>query len=77
MKKTITLRNNRDSVLTLTLEPWVHIYEVPEGKQVDLECDLEEGKIDFEIIVEPDNCLNVYVPYETRVLLDGQVLHRL
>jgi len=59
------------------LEPWAEAYDIPVGKEARLHCDLKEGEIDFEINVEKDNFLALWVPSGTTILLDGQPMVRL
>jgi hypothetical protein len=75
--KTIVLRNNSDSALRITLEPWAESYDIASGVEVDLSCDLKEGEIDFEINFGNDDFLALWVPHGTRVLLEGQPLNKL
>lgn len=59
------------------IEPWVECYDIPAGSQVDLQCNLREGEIDFEINFEDDNILGIWAPDKTIVLLDGAVMQKL
>lgn len=74
--KTIMLRNNSGQTLRIMLEPWAEVYDVPVEKEVKIQCELKEDEIDFEIDVERDNFLGLWVPDGTKVSIDGQAMKR-
>jgi hypothetical protein len=75
--KTIIFRNNRETTVRVTLEPWAELYDVPAQTEICLHCELKEGEIDFEIDIEESNMIGLWVPFGTRLFVDGQALDKL